>query len=137
MPTEAALSVPRSPYVTSVDDYKTELTVGLTEAWKQARLNIKKAQKRQKLHYDKQAKIIDFQPGGRVMVYMPHEHQGKNRKLALPYHGPFRILEVQPNCVVVRPVDEPDDQPIRVSMDRVTVCPDELPDVSWLGPKAK
>ena len=137
LPTEAALSVPRSPYVTSVDDYKTELTVGLTEAWKQARLNIKKAQKRQKLHYDKQAKIIDFQPGGRVMVYMPHEHQGKNRKLALPYHGPFRILEVQPNCVVVRPVDKPDDQPIRVSMDRVTVCPDELPDVSWLGPKAK
>ena len=86
LPTEAALSVPRSPYVTSVDDYKTELTVGLTEAWKQARLNIKKAQKCQKLHYDKQDKKIDFQPGGRVMVYMPHEHQGKNRKLALPYH---------------------------------------------------
>ena len=71
------------------------------------------------------------------MVNMPHENQGKNRKLALPHHGPFQILDVQPNCLVVRPVDKPDDQAIRVSMDQVTVCPDELPDVSWLGPNSR
>lgn len=94
----------KSPYVISVEDCKTELTVGLTEAWKQARLSIKRAQTCQKLHYDKQTKMIDFQPGGHVMVYMPQENQGKKRKLALAYHGPFRILEVQPNCSVVRPV---------------------------------
>ena len=52
LPTEAALSTPKSPYVVSVDDYKTELTIGLTETWKQARNNIKKAQARQKSERD-------------------------------------------------------------------------------------
>ena len=56
LPTEAALSVPKSPYVVSEEDYKTELTVGLTEAWKLARANIKKAQTCQKNYYDKQVK---------------------------------------------------------------------------------
>jgi len=48
------------------------------------------------------------------LVYMPHKNQGKNRKLALTYHGSFWILDVQPNCLVVIPVDNPDDQAIRV-----------------------
>ena len=61
-------------------------------------------------------------------------YQGKNRKLTLPYHGPFRILEVLPNCLVVKPVDRLDDPAIKVNMDRVTQCSQELPDVSWLGP---
>ena len=67
------------------------------------------------------------------MVYMPHDDQWKNRKLALPYHGPFRILEVLPNCLVIKP-DEP---AIKVNMDRVMQCPRELPDVSWLGHKQR
>ena len=121
LPTEAALSTPKSPYVVSVDDYKTELTTGLTESWKQAR------------NYDRRAKEVNFQPSGRVMVYMPHEDQGKKQKLAPPYHGPFRILEVLPNCLVVKPVDRPDDPAIKVNMDRVTQCSQELPGVPWLG----
>ena len=68
---------------------------------------------------------------------MPQEAQGKNRKLALPYHGPYRILEVQTNCPLLRPVDKPDMQAILVGMDRVTRCPKELPNTSWLGPKPK
>ena len=69
---------------------------------------------------------------------MPYEDQGKNRKMALPYHGPYRIKEVRPNnCVLVRPVDKPDDQPIFVSMDRIVSCPKELSDVSWLGPSSR
>ena len=72
------------------------------------------------------------------MVYMPYEDQGKNRKMALPYHGPYRIIEVRPNnCVLVRPVDKPDDQPIFVSMDRIVPCPNELSNVSWLGPRTR
>ena len=71
------------------------------------------------------------------MAYMPHDDQGKNRKLALPYHGPFRILEVLPNCLVIKPVDRPDEPAIKVNMDRVTQCPRELPDVSWLGHKQR
>jgi len=41
------------------------------------------------------------------MVYMPHEDNGKKRKLAVSYHGPYRILELKTNGVVIRPVDKP------------------------------
>ena len=73
------------------------------------------------------------------MVYMPKEVQGKDYKLTLPYHVPYRILEAQTNCLLVRPVDKPDMQAILVSMDRVICiwCPKELSDTSWLGPKPK
>ena len=74
-----------------------------------------------------------YQIGDRVMVYMPYEDSGKLRKLALPYHGPYRVLDITTNGVSVRPVDHPDQEPIRVNLDRVTKCPDELPDISWLG----
>ena len=68
---------------------------------------------------------------------MPQEVQGKNRKFALPYHGPYRILKVQANCLLVRPVDKQSMQAILVSMDRVTQCPKELPNTSYLGPRQK
>ena len=85
----------------------------------------------------KTANAKPYSVGGRVMVYMPSEDRGKKRKLALPYYGPYRILEVRSNCVLVRPVDAPDMEPILVSMDRVVRCPEELPDESWLGPRKK
>lgn len=41
------------------------------------------------------------------------------------------------NCLVIKSVDQPDDPAIKVKMDRVTQCPQELPDVSWLGHTCK
>jgi len=70
------------------------------------------------------------------MVFMPQDVSGKNRKLELPYHGPYRVSEVRPNCVV-RQVDKPDEEPVLVSMDRVVRCSDQLPDTSWLGKKTR
>jgi len=67
------------------------------------------------------------------MVFMPIETKTKEHKLALPYHGPFRIIEVQGNCVLAQPVDRSEDKLILVSLDRITLCPAELPDNSWLG----
>ena len=105
-------------YQLYIEDYKLDLVTGLTESWKIATGKFTHAQKHQKMYYDRKAKKPQYIVGGRVMVYMPHEDQGKNRKMALPYHGPYRIIEVRPNnCVLVRPVDKPDDKPIFVSMD--------------------
>ena len=83
--------------------------------------------------YDKRAKPATYQEGTRVMVFMPNETCSKDRKLALPYHGPYCVLEVRQNCLLVRPVDRPDDEPILVNMDRVVECSEELPNTSWLG----
>ena len=137
LPTASVLETPPSPYTVDLEDYRVELCAGLSAAWEIARGQIGIAQKRQKVQYDKRSKQKEYRVGGRVMVFMPQEAQGKGRKLALPYHGPYRIQEVRSNCLLVRPVDRPDDQPILVSMDRVVDCPSELPDTSWLGPRQK
>ena len=71
------------------------------------------------------------------MVYMPVEDTGKRRKMALLYHGPYRILEVRPNTLLLRPVDCHDAEPILVNVDRAVRCSPELPDESWLGPRTK
>ncbi len=46
--------------------------------------------------------------------------------------GPYMILDVRSNCLMVRPVDQPGAEPIPtlVSMDRVVRCSEELPDES-------
>ena len=61
------------------------------------------------------------------MVYMPHS---KVDKLSLPYHGPYRVVDIFGNALSVRPVDLPSEKPILVNMDRVTSCPSKLPDSS-------
>ena len=122
-----------SPHVVDCEDYQTELVRGLATSWEVARSEVRKAQRRQKRQYDKRAKPATYQEGTRVMVLMPKETRSKNRKLPLPYHGPYRVLEVRQNCLLVRPVDRPDDEPILVNMDRVVECSEELPNTSWLG----
>ena len=115
------------------DDYKVELVRGLSEAWELARSEVSKAQHRQKQQYDKKAKAVDYRQGDRVMAFMLQETSGKDRKLALPYHGPYRVVEVWPNCLLVRLVDRPQEELILVSSQRVVECSDALPDTSWLG----
>ena len=88
-PTATALSNSSSPYKVDLEDYRTELTTGLTKAWMTAQQQVRAVQAHQKHQYDKKPKEMHYQPGDRVMVLMPHEQTGKNRKLTLPYHGPY------------------------------------------------
>ena len=87
-PIEEALSVPTSPYVVDLEDYKSELVHGLSDAWNIAHQSIELAQKHQKAVYDRHAKEIEYQKGDRVMVYMPHEVTGKGWKWLGPTSGP-------------------------------------------------
>ena len=112
------------------------MTLGLTEAWKTAQTNTALAQRSQKVQQDKEARVILLKIGDRVMVFMPSKTTGKQMKLALPYHGPYRVVDVTDN-VSVRPVDKPDESPMLVNMERVTKCSDALPNVSWLGPRSR
>ena len=134
IPTDEALTFEKSPYLIDTDDYKIELMRSLTEAWRIARDHIVQSQESQRRQYDKKAKERQYRVGDRVMVYMPQEVKGKTRKLACPYHGPYRVMEVYPSGLSVRPVDRPNDAPTRVNLERVTLCPAELPDTTWLGP---
>ena len=55
------------------DGYRTALNIRLSEAWSMAQEEIKFAQEKQKLHYDKYSIIEShYKPVDRIMVYMPN-----------------------------------------------------------------
>ena len=62
--------------------------------------------------YDRGAKKPNYCIGDRVMVHMLHESTVKAAKLARPFFGPFRILNITPTNVEVRLIDKPDEPSI-------------------------
>ena len=137
LPTPDSLTQPRTCYQVDLDDYKTELVTGLSEAWELARTYIKKAQARQKRTYDRRSKPPTVAVGDRAFVYMPKEATGPTHKFARPFSGPFRVIELTPTGAKVRPVDRPQDEPIFVHLDRVRHCPEEVPDTFWPTRKSR
>ena len=132
-PTATCLSHERTPYMVDIDDYRTQLTCGLSECWKIAAEQVKTAQLHQKKYYDRKSKQKEISVGDRVMIHTPHEATGKAWKLARAFHGPFRVLSVTPTNIdsEARLVDRPEQSPIFVSRSRVRRCYNELADVSW------
>ena len=133
LPTTSTMELPRPEYTVDLDDYKSELVTGLVKAHEDAREQIKKAQVRQKKFYDMHAKEPAYKVGERVMVYMPTDVTGKERKLARPYHGPYRIVTLTLTNAEVKLVDSVDDPSIFVALDRLRHCYPEIPDASWTG----
>lgn len=111
LPTEAALSTPRSVYQVNIDDYKTDMVAALN--------NVKEAQSKQKQYYDGCSRILKIWVGERVLVYMPNAKQGKAWKFARPFHGPYRILELTETNARVCPVHKPKQSSIFVSLDKI------------------
>ena len=133
LPTTSALELPRPVYTVDLDDYKSELVTCLVKARECAREQIKKAQVRQKKFYDMHTKESSYKVGERVMVYIPTEVTGKDRKLARPYHGSYRIVAITPTNAEVKLVDSIDDPSIFVALDRLRRCYPELLNTSWTG----
>ena len=137
LPTETALSETVSPYMVDLEDYRTELVRRLSNAWALAKEKIGGAQHRQKAQYDKHAKESQVKVGDRVMVYMPGDRQGKDHKLARPFHGPYRVLTATPTNVEVALVDRPADPSIFVALDRIRLCYPEQTDQTWTGARRR
>ena len=67
--------------------------------------------------YDMHVKEPSYKVRERVMVYMPTDVAGKDRKLARTYHGPYRITALTPTNAKVKLVDGVDDPSIFVGLD--------------------
>ena len=126
-----------SPYAVDREDYSAELSNSLASAWKAARETIQESQRRQKQQYDKRVDRRPYLVSARVHGLHAERGQGQEAEAGPSLHGPYRIVEVRSNTLLVRPVDVPAATPILVSKDRVTRCAPELPDKSWLGPRRK
>ena len=98
----------------------------MSVAWELARNYIATAQKRQKTQHDKQVKNDNFAVGDRVFVYMPALKSSPSHKLAHPFKGPFFIREIFPNGAQVVPMQSPRSNGLRVALNRLRRCPEEL-----------
>ena len=123
--TEAVLCSKETGRLVNLKEYDNELTEHMSIAWKQAKEKIMTAQKHQKSQYDRKARPPKFVTGDRVFLYKPAvKRSGEEQKLARPYHGPYRITEMNANNAQIRRVDQPDGDLLLVVTDR---SPDPLP----------
>jgi len=98
---------------------------------------IHKAQKSQKENYDRNAAPSKVHVGDQVFVYTPAEKTGKAYKFACPYMGPYRVLELYNNGASVKLISKPNDSPIRVALNQVRLCLDEIKDLEEDGDQAQ
>lgn len=134
LPNEKILSPLKSQKLVDLKEYGTEVASRMSEAWELARKNVGRAQKRQKATYDGRSRPPNFAVGERVFLLKPAEKTGEARKLARPFHGPYRVMELTP---YIRRVDRPQDEPIFIALQRLRRCPDEVPDNFWPPDKKK
>ena len=96
-----------------------------------ARQNVGRARKKQKDYYNKWQRPPRFGVGDQVFLFKPAEKTGEARKLAQPYHGQYRVIELDTNTARVHRTDRPQDEPILVALDRLRRCPMEIGDDCW------
>ena len=53
----------------------------------------------------------------------------KAYKFARPFHGPYRIVEQNETGLAVRPVDQPQMEPIQVAYNRIRCCAGSILDL--------
>ena len=128
LPSDSVLNAPKDRRIMSLDDYKTEITTRCADAWKLAQEQIKKSQASQKLHYDASASEPNTREGDRVYVYTPAKKSGAAYKFICPFVGPYRVVRQYNTGVNVHLVSKPFAKPIRVALNRVRMCPEEIPD---------
>ena len=109
LPSEAMLGPTKGRRSVPLRGYGQQLTKIMSEAWELARHSAGRAQNRQKQLYDKQQRPPTFGVGDRAK---PAEKTGEAQKLARPYHGPFRVVEINTNTAKIRRVDRPQEEPI-------------------------
>ena len=78
-----------------------------------------------------------FHEGQRVFLFKPAEKTGPARKFARPFHGPYRIVELDSNTAKICHVDRPEEDAILVALERLQKCPEEVANDFWPPQKMK
>ena len=105
--------------------YVEEMSVRMAEAWRTTKDCIQQAQEKQRWQHDKGRRPTEFQ-GETVYLFMPAKLTGKERKLQSPTDGLYKITRLWPTGAEVVKLKGRDSKPIRVALDRLRKCPEEL-----------
>ena len=119
LPTDEVLQPKEEDNYQFVSEFAEVMVENMQEAWKLARENISKAQSHQKNYYDQKTKPVSYRNGDLVRVFMPAKKTSNNRKLALPYEGPFKIVKVHETGVEVMDTRKSRSRVIRVAWNRI------------------
>jgi len=130
LPTALNFFVPVVNCPTVETDYARELFKELKRARQVARKNIQSAQGIQKNQYDKRAHESKICAGDLVMLKVEPRF-----KLDRSYKGPYRAQEVTATNATIQLVNEPDSEPLIVSLQWLSPCNGSFsPGVhSWRG----
>ncbi|XP_076053551.1 uncharacterized protein LOC143032568 [Oratosquilla oratoria] len=79
----------------------TDMKGKLAACWEMARENLMSAQERMKRHYDRNAKIREFNPGDSVLALLPFQGNPLRAKFSGPYEVVKRVGEL--NYIVATP----------------------------------
>ena len=126
-PTEAAFLPLNAVQATDLTDYREELMMSLTTARSLATSHIRRAQKKYKYQYDRRARTTECQVGDWVLIRFPREETGANRKLAQPWHGPYRVISIDGPDVTAIKVYFPEKKSIHIHRSRVQPSPAGFP----------
>ncbi|MCP4488961.1 MAG: DDE-type integrase/transposase/recombinase, partial [Gammaproteobacteria bacterium] len=119
LPIEAALTPRRQITYRDIDSYVDEVRENLQDAWKYAKMNLQKAQNKQKHYHDMKTHQIEYKIGQRVWITTPYVPIGKSRKFYRKYLGPFRIISILRPHVKIIPVSRPNSKPRTVHFERL------------------
>ena len=61
-------------------------------------------------------------------MFHPAKRKGKAYKFSRPFVGSYRLLTLHPNGAEVNLIGKPAAQSIWVALNRIRLCPDEIPD---------
>ena len=92
------------------------------------------------MNYDQRSTytITPLRAGDWVLVYMPQDESGRQRKLSRPWHGPFRIISINDPDVLLTKVYFPQDRTIQVHQSCVKMCPPKFPGgFFWYGGRCR
>ena len=101
LPTDPVMSPEKTKKFVDLKEYGVELAGHMSEAWELARQCIRKAQRRQKEYYDRKTRPPNFRISDRMFLFKPADKTGPARKFTRPYHGPFRVIDMDINTAKI------------------------------------
>ena len=114
--------------------YNQHLVHRLRRAWNTIAENYNKSLDKAQTHNTKiKGKLLSFQTGQKVWLYIPIIKKGYDRKLFHPWHGPYRIIDkISDTTYSILPCDGKKRKPFKIHVGRLKLYHERTIDIPQL-----